>query len=281
MKIPPLIYELLRNHRFIFSLVIFLCIVSLGLIGPVLYPVSPTAFTGPMERPPSHDYPLGTDTYGRDILAQLLAGTKNSLYIGVLTALIATSIGLIIGSVAGVKGGVVDEILMSITNITLSIPSVLMAILIASYLKVRSFEIVAIILGIFSWPWFARAIRAQLMSLREREFIYLTRMAGYGDIRLAFEDLLPNMASYIFMAFVLFMNGGILGEAGLSIIGVGPTQGITLGIMLHWAAMMEAVRRGLWWWFIPPGAVITTSTASLILLSTAIDELFNPRLRIG
>lgn len=277
----PLIYLLFRNVRFVIGLSIFVVIALLGIVGPFIYNKDPLSFAGPMERPPSSQFPLGTDTYGRDVLAQLLWGIRSSLYVGLLTAVIATCIGLVVGSTAGIKGGIVDEVLMSITNIVLSIPGMLLAILIASYLKVRSMEMVALLLGVTSWPWFARAVRAQLMSLREREFIYLSRMAGYGDLRIAFVDLLPNIASYVFMAFVLYINGGILGEAGLSIIGVGPTRGVTLGLMLQWAALMEAVRRGLWWWFIPPGAVIVASTSSLMIISTALDEIFNPRLRQG
>lgn len=279
MKIPIYIYLLLRNMRFIIGISIILTITVIGLIGPVFYPKDPLSFAGPGDRPPSSKYPLGTDSFGRDILAQLIWGIRSSLYVGFLTATISTSIGIIIGVTSGIKGGVVDDILMSITNVVLSIPGILLAVLVASYLKVRSIEIVALILGIMSWPWFARAIRAQLMSLREREFIYLSRMAGYSDLRLALEDLVPQMATYVFMAFVLYINGGILGEAGLSIMGVGPTKGVTLGLMLQWAALMEAIRRGLWWWFIPPGMVIVLITSSLMTISTALDEVFNPRLR--
>jgi len=279
VAVPTIVWVLLTNRRFVVGIALFLAVVLTGVIGPLLYPVDPLSFAGPMETPPCEKYPLGTDTYGRDVLAQLLVGTRTSLYVGFLTALIAMAIGTVIGAAAGVKGGLVDEALMAITNVTLSIPSILLAILIASYLKVRSLEVVAAILGITSWPWYARAIRAQLLSLREREFIYLSRMAGYSDLRLAFEDLLPNIATYIFMAMVLFINGGILGEAGLSIIGLGPTQGVSLGLMLQWATLMEAFRRGLWWWFVPPGVMIVAATSSLMIVSTAMDEVFNPRLR--
>jgi len=259
MKI--IVYLLITNKRFIAGVSVFLLIVFIGLIGPLLYPVDPLSFAGPMEMPPCGRYPLGTDTYGRDLLAQILVGTRTSLYIGFLTALIAISMGTIIGASAGIKGGIIDEVLMSITNVVLAIPSILLAILIASYIKVRSIEVIALLLGITGWPWYARAIRAQLMSLREREFVYLSKMAGYRDIELAFKDLLPNIATYTFMAFVLYINGGILSEAGLSIIGVGPTKGISLGLILQWASLMEAVRRGLWWWFVPPGAIITAITS--------------------
>lgn len=274
-----LVKALVVNKRFVIGISVFLALLLMGLIGPIIYTRSPTSFAGPFESPPNPEYPLGTDTYGRDVLAQLLVGTRNSLYVGLITAAVAMTIGTIVGAVAGVRGGLVDEALMAITNIVLAIPSILLAILIASYLNVRSFEMVGVLLGVTGWPWYARAIRSQLMSLREREFVYLSKMAGYGSLELAFKDLLPNIATYVFMALILYINGGILGEAGLSIIGIGPTQGVTLGIMLQWAALFEAVRRGLWWWFVPPGVVIVAITASLIVVSTALDEVFNPRLR--
>ncbi|AAD35123.1 peptide ABC transporter permease [Thermotoga maritima MSB8] len=274
-----MIRPLFKNKKFIIGFSIFLFFLFLGIFGPMFYRVDPTEMTWDYEQPPSSAHPLGTDTYGRDVLAQLLHGIRSSLYIGFLAAIISLVIGTIIGSFSAVKRGIVDDVLMGITNIVLTTPSILIAILIASYLKVRSVEMVAVILGLFQWPWFARAIRAQLMSVMSREYVYLSVMAGYSDLRLVIEDLIPTIATYAFMSFVLFINGGIMGEAGLSLIGLGPTQGISLGIMLQWAVLMEAVRRGLWWWFVPPGLAIVAVTASLLVISTAMDEVFNPRLR--
>lgn len=270
---------LLKNKKFLIGFSVFLFFLFLGLLGPFFYRVDPTEMTWNYEKPPSREHPLGTDTYGRDILAQLIHGIRSSLYIGFLSAIISLTIGTFVGTFSAVKRGVVDETLMAITNIVLTTPSILVAILIASYMRVRNVEMVALILGLFQWPWFARAIRAQLMSVMSREYVYLSVMAGYSDLRLIFEDLIPTIATYAFMSFVLFINGGIMGEASLSLIGLGPTQGISLGIMLQWAVLMEAVRRGLWWWFVPPGVSIVAITASLLVISTAMDEVFNPRLR--
>ncbi|HCZ06163.1 MAG TPA: ABC transporter permease [Thermotogae bacterium] len=274
-----MIKPLFKNKKFIIGFSIFIIFLLMGFLGPVFYRVDPTEMTWDYEQPPSPSHPLGTDTYGRDILAQLFHGIRSSLYIGFLAAIISLVIGTFIGTLSAVKRGLVDDTLMAVTNIVLTTPSILIAILIASYLKVRSIEIVALILGLFQWPWFARAIRAQLMSVMSREYVNLSIMAGYSDLRLIFEDLIPTIATYAFMSFVLFINGGIMGEAGLSLIGLGPTRGISLGIMLQWAVLMEAVRRGMWWWFVPPGLSIVAITASLLVISTAMDEVFNPRLR--
>lgn len=265
---------LFKSKKFIIGLSIVLFFILLGIFGPMIYRVDPTEMTWDMEQAPSSTHPLGTDTYGRDILAQLLYGIRSSLYVGFLAALISLVIGTIVGTFSAVKRGITDDLLMSFTNIVLTTPSILIAILIASYLDVRSIEMIAVILGLFQWPWFARAIRAQLMSVLSREYVYLSKMAGYGDFRLIVEDLIPTIATYAFMSFVLFINGGIMGEASLSLIGLGPTEGISLGIILQWSVMMDAIRRGLWWWFVPPGIAIVAVTASLLIISTTMDEVF-------
>lgn len=279
--IPRIIKDLLKIKKLDVSLGIFLGLVLLSLLGPMIYPVDPLSVVGPPERPPSSAYPLGTDNRGRDVLAQLIGGIKNSLYIGVIAALISLGIGVVIGAISGYKGGLTDSSLMLMTDVVLVLPSILIMMLVAAYLKERNPIFVSIIIGVTSWPWVARAVRAQMMSLKAREFVYMSRIAGLRDIRIIVEDLLPNMASYIFMAFVLLMSGAMIAEAGLSMIGLGVTKGISLGIILYWAQLFESVRRGLWWWFMPPGACLVALASSLLLMSTALDEYFSPRLKGG
>lgn len=273
-----LIRDLLKIRKLAIGLTIFLSLIIISLIGPLVYPISIQETFLP-ERPPSRENILGTDNRGGDILAQLLAGIRGSLYIGVIAALIATVIGIIIGSIAAYRGGIVDLFLMSLTDTVLSIPTILLLILIAAYFKVRTPLLIAIMIGITAWPWLAKALRARLLSLREREFIYMSKIAGLSDVKIIVEDLLPNMGSYIFMAFIFMLNGAMLTETGLSMIGIGTTEGVTLGTMLFWAQMFDAVRRSMWWWFIPPGVTLVALTTSLLLINTALDEFFNPRLR--
>jgi len=279
--VPRIVKELFKIKKLDVSLAIFLSLILLSIFGSLLYPVDPLDVVGPPERPPSSSFPLGTDNRGRDILAMLIGGIKNSLYIGVIAALIALGIGVIIGVISGYKGGLIDNLLMLLTDVVLVLPSILIMMLIAAYLKERNPIFVSLVIGVTSWPWVARAVRAQMMSLKAREFIYMSKIAGLRDSRIIFEDLLPNMASYIFMAFVLLMSGAMIAEAGLSMIGLGVTKGISLGIILYWAQLFESVRRGLWWWFIPPGACLVALASSLLLLSTALDEYFSPRLKGG
>lgn len=279
--VPPLIKDLFRIKKLDVSLAIFIGIMLISVFGSTVYPVNPLAMVGPPETPPSERFPLGTDSWGRDILALLLHGIKNSLIIGFTAALIALVIGVVIGVISGFKGGLTDSSLMLLTDVVLVLPSILIMILIAAYLKERNPFFVSLIIGVTSWPWVARAVRSQMLSLKSREFVYMSRIAGLRDIKIIVEDLLPNMASYVFMAFVLLMSGAMIAEAGLSMIGLGVTKGVSLGIILYWAQLLESVRRGIWWWFVPPGACLVALAASLLLLSTALDEYFSPRLKGG
>ncbi len=269
----------LRNTRLIISTGFFLSVVALGVVGPWVYPVDPFSPSGKRTQPPSWEHPLGTDAHGRDVLAQLMHGIRTSLWIGVIAASIATPIGVLVGGISGYKRGVLDELLMASTNIVLAFPPILLLLLVTVFVPVRTRMVVALLIGLTSWPLLARAVRSQVMSLKERQFTFLARMAGLGDIKIVLVELLPNMMSYVFSSFVWLMSGAMLAEAGLSMIGMGVTADVSLGTMLFWAQMIDAVRRGLFWWFIPPGGILTIMSASLLLLATALDELFNPKLR--
>lgn len=267
------------NTRLIISAAIFFSVVLFGLVGRWVYPIDPISRVGGRLQPPSREFSLGTDVQGRDILAQLIHGTGTSLAIGVTAAGIASAIAVAIGVISGYMGGLIDELLMASANIVLAFPAILLLLVIVVFVPVRSPMVVAILIGFTSWPWPARAIRAQIMSLKEREFVFLSRMVGWHGTRIALVDLLPNMLAYVFTTSVVVMSAAMLAEAGLTMIGVGVTKGTSLGMMLFWAQMSDAVRRGLYWLFIPPGGVLTIVCASLLLLATSLDQLFNPRLR--
>ncbi len=270
----------LLQVRFIVSGALLLAVVLMITIVPwLLYPVDPMSMVGERERPPSREHPLGTDERGRDVLAQVINGTRTSLFIGFITATIGIAIGGGVGVISGFKGGILDEALMIFTNIMLAFPTILLLLMVAFFLPVRGPMVVAVLMGLTIWPWVARVVRAQIMSLKERPYVLMSRMANLSDTRIAVVELLPNMGAYMFMAFVLLMASAMLAEAGLSMIGVGITEGRSLGIMLFWAQTLEAVRRGIWWWFIPPGVVLVILSTSLLLISTALDEYFNPRLK--
>jgi peptide/nickel transport system permease protein len=186
---------------------------------------------------------------------------------------------MVIGFTAGYRGGVVDEILNMITNIVLVLPVLAVLMIIAAYLQVRDVQVQAVIIGLFSWPWVARAVRAQTMTLRAREFVDLAKLSGAPVRRIIFREIAPNMASYLFMVFILLFGGAVLFAATLDFIGLGPTDGISLGLMLNHSKEWSAMSLGLWWWFIPPGLAITTIVGAMYIMNVGLDEVFNPKLR--
>jgi len=234
---------------------------------------------GGLFNPPSEKAILGTDNLGRDVFTQLMYGTGTSLLIGFVAGVVATGIGVTIGAVAGFKGGFVDELLMGITNVLITIPAIVVLILLSIAIKSRSAVVMGVIIGITSWPWTARAVRAQTSSLKTREHVDLARISGYTTVELIVKEILPYMFSYIFMAFILQFSAGITNEATLSMLGLGPYQTVSLGVMLHWALLWEAVRTGAWWAFLPPVVFLAVASFSLMLINAGLDEVFNPRLR--
>jgi peptide/nickel transport system permease protein len=263
-----------------FGATMVLLILVFASLGPsLLNRNDPMKTVGLLYDPPSATAWLGTDNFGRDVFTQLMHGTRTSLVIGLIAGSVATLIGVLIGTIAGYKGGVLEEILMAFTNIVITIPSIVILILLSIAFRNRSIVLMGIIIGITTWPWTARAVRAQTSSLRTREHVDVARLSGAGTLSLIIWEIIPYMLSYIVMAFVLQLNAGILQEAALSMLGLGIDNGISLGIMLQWALLWESVRTGAWWAFVPPTLFLTIIAFSLLLLQSSIDEIFNPRLR--
>jgi peptide/nickel transport system permease protein len=267
--------------RFRFSVVLLLAIVAFGFLGPTVFDKhDPKKIVGLLYDKPSSTAWLGTDNFGRDVFTQLMFGVRTSLIIGSIAGAIATLIGVVIGSIAGFRGGIVEEMLMGLTNVVITIPSIVVLILLSIAVGTRTITTMAVIIGVTSWPWTARAVRAQAGSIRTREHVDVARMCGAGTLSLIVWEILPFMLSYVFLAFVLQMASGILQEAALSLLGLGPGgKTISLGIMLYWSLLWESVRTGAWWAFVPPTLFLTVIAFSLLLLQSSLDEVFNPRLR--
>ncbi|MCL4830345.1 MAG: ABC transporter permease [Caldilinea sp.] len=226
---------------------------------------------------------LGTDNFGRDVMTQLVAAAGVSLLIGLVAGLIATTIGLILGLMAGYIGGLVDDIIMFVTNLFTVIPTFVLLILISFSIgqDQRGAITIAIVIGFTSWVWTARAVRAQVFSLRNRDHVNLSKLSGHSVPRIIFADILPYIASYVVMAFILQVSSGILAEAGLSILGLGPrtTEMPTLGLMMNWAMIYQAHILGNWWAYLPVLLTIALISFSMNLMNTGLDQVFNPALR--
>ncbi len=270
---------LFKSKRFIMGLILFCTLLTFGLLGPAFTGIDPFKSLGGLFDAPSAQAWLGTDNLGRDVFTQLMYGTRTSLLIGLIAGTIATLLGVTIGSFAGYRGGLIDETLMGMTNIFITIPSIVILILLSVAVNIRSAPAMGLIIGVTGWPWTARAVRAQASSLRTREHIDVARITGMGTFEMIVREVLPYMFSYIFMAFILQLSSAILNEATLSMLGLGPNQTVSLGIMLQWALLWEAVRTGAWWAFLPPVFFLTVISFSLMLMNSGMDEVFNPRLR--
>lgn len=226
---------------------------------------------------------LGTDNFGRDVLTELIYAIGTSLRIGLIAGVVATVIGLVFGLLAGFLGGIADDLIMFITNLFTVIPSFIILILISYSVgqQARGIAMVAVIIGLTSWPWTARSVRSQVISLRNRDHVNMSKLSGHGLFRIILVDILPYMASYVVMAFILQISSGILAEAQLSMLGLGPatTKTATLGLMMNWAMTYTAHLNGSWWAYFPVILAIALISFSLNLMNTGMDQVFNPTLR--
>ena len=226
---------------------------------------------------------LGTDNFGRDMMKELASAIGTSLIIGLIAGSIATLLGLIIGLLSGYLGGIVDDILMFLCNVFTVIPGFVLLILIYYSVgqEARGVTTCAIVIGITSWVWTARSVRSQVISLRNRDHVNLSKLSGHSLFRIIISDILPYIASYVVMAFILQVSSGILAEAQLSLLGLGPktTTTPTLGLMMNWSMLYNAHTQGYWWAYFPVIAVIALTSFSLNLMNTGLDQVFNPTLR--
>jgi len=269
----------LRNNKLRIGSIVILFFVILAVVGPMLSKHTLNDFIAASASPPSSEYWLGTTLYGQDVFAQFVYGLGSTFLVGIIAGSLATIIGMLVGFIGGYRGGLIDEILNVLTNIVLVIPSFALLLIMAAYLKVRGIMIESIFIGLTTWPWAARAIRAQTFSLACRDFVDLARLSGMKTLKIIFTEIAPNMMSYLFMTFILEFGGAILCAATLDFIGLGPTQGVSLGLMMNWATISGALLLGLWWWFVPPGFAITAIVGSLYVMNVGLDEAFNPKLR--
>ena len=273
------LYFALRNGRLKVGFCILSFFILLAIFGPLFAKHGPLDYAGPGYHPPSKEFWLGTTTFGQDVFSQTVYGLRSTFLVGLVAGGLATFLWILIGFIAGYRGGMVDELLNMLTNIVTVIPTLALLLIVAAYLPYRGILVQSIFIGLTSWPWAARAIRAQTFTLRTRDFVDLARITGMRPLKIIFGEIAPNMMSYLFMTFILQFGGAILAAVTLDFIGLGPTQGISLGLMMQNAVLWSAIQLGMWWWLIPPGVAITAIVGALYFMNTGLDEVFNPKLR--
>jgi peptide/nickel transport system permease protein len=259
---------------------LFSATLLLALLAPLIFHLDPHARAGLPYTPPSRAHWLGTDHMGVDMLSRLVAGLRSSLAVGFVAGTVATVIGTLIGVYGGYKGGIIDDLLTAATNLFLVIPSLIVLILLSNSLEHgRSLALIALLIGLTTWTWSARAVRAQSSSLRGRDHVSLARLNGCGTFEIVALHVLPYLLSYIFMVFILQTATGILAEASISMLGLGPYDSVSLGKILDEAIRNEALGDGAWWAFAPAMVLVTIIAFALFVINTAMEGVFNPRLR--
>ncbi|WP_433366310.1 ABC transporter permease [Actinoplanes sp. CA-142083] len=271
-------FRFVRNRKAAAGLIILAVYVLLAIIGPWIAPYDPSARSNDLVQGPSAAHWFGTTHLGQDIFSQILVGARSVVYVGFLAGIIATVLSVLIGVTAGYLGGKTDDTLSVLTNVILVIPAVPLMIIITSTLNNVSDTLIAVIIGLTSWSWNARVLRAQTLSLRRRDFVEASRASGERTWRIIGFELLPNLTAVIASGFVGTVIFAVLSEITLAFIGV-VNNGWNWGTILFWAQGQQALGQDAWWWFVPAGLAIALLGMSLSLINFGIDEFVSPRLR--
>lgn len=275
--------------RFWICLGIVVSVILLAIIGPYFTPYRPVDHTTPRLPPLTPGHPFGTDNLGYDIYSSTVYGLRVSLSVGFIAALVATIVGVLLGLIAGYKGGLIDQIVDGATNLLLTIPTIFIMIVIGSFylqsegIPAKYRELVNIVflgstIGLLSWHWTARAVRAQVMALKISDYIVVSKLSGNSDFKIIVKDILPNIASYILLVFVIQLANGLSATVTLEFLGIKASDWSLFARVNQWL-QMGVLWAGVWWAWLIPGIIIVAFIASLYLIVLSLDEVFNPRLR--
>ena len=275
-----LVGAVLHNGKALTGVVLLAFFAVVALV-PQLF----TSITNPNQRnfelslPPSSQHWLGTTAFGQDVLAQLIYGTRETLVIALVVGFFSTVLSVIVGVSAAYLGGLADDGLSLVTDVFLVIPTFPLIIVIAAYVGKGSLAVVIIVLVITGWSYGARQLRAQTLSLRNRDFLEAARVRGERRSYIIVFEVLPTMLSLIVANFLGAALFAVLTAAGLQFIGLGDPSSLSWGTMLHWAKSSSALQTGQEWWAIAPGLCVALLGAAFALLNYAFDEISNPALR--
>ncbi len=271
-----------RNRQGMVGLAVLSFFVAVAIVGPMFIDpasIEPATADGPLLAPPSLEYPLGTDNFGRSVLLLMVQGARISLLVGFTAAFGTMLIGSSIGITAGYFGGTrVDTMLNAVTNWFLVLPWIALAIALTAVIGPTLVNVIVVI-AITSWASTARLVRSQALSVKERPYIERSRALGAGHWHMITRHVLPNVFPILFANAVLMIALAILSETTLSILGLGPANAISWGRIIDDSFSAGALSAGWWWWLIPPGVAIMFVTLSFTMVGFALDEVLSPRLR--
>ncbi len=272
-----------RNPKLILGLLLFGSLLAIGFLGPYVVDTSEAAPMSVMpDQPPGREILLGSDSQGRSLEALLVEGIPLTLQVGLLAGGIGLLIGTILGFISGYAGGMVDLIIRSAADIMLTVPGLLVLIVIASSIDgFVEIEVIALVVASLAWMWPTRTIRAQVLSLRSRPYVEMAKLNGMNTFQIIWRELVPNLMPFLAASFVGAVGSAVLATIGIEALGLGPQDEPTLGMTIYWSIYYSALLRGLWWWWAVPVAAIVILFVSLFLMTAALDEIANPRLRKG
>lgn len=273
--------DLFRDYRFVVSFCILGILLGLVLLS-YFAPSDPTLWgTVPRDLEPSWTYLLGTNSKGQDVFWQATFAVRNSLIIAVIAASISRVIAVLVGMVAGYKGGTTGRVLMFISDVFLVIPLFLIIVMLAMLVRDKmNLVTLGLLLAVFGWAWDARVIRSQVLSLREREFTQTAILSGTGTVRLVLNEYMPFTTPLVFSTLINNMAWVIGLEITLAFLGLVNMDIPTLGTMLQWAISYQAILLGFWWWILTPIVLSILLFVALYWLSVSISEYLDPRTRI-
>jgi peptide/nickel transport system permease protein len=265
-----------RNRSAVFGLGVLGIVVLMALTAPLVFPDDPFSLAGQSMSPPGENgFLLGSDSLGRDVASGIAHGASTSLMIGLVATLVPTTIGVLFGAMAGYYGGLIDDLLMRITEMFQTIPSFIFAILLVAIMK-PSIESIVIAIAVVSWPGVARLVRGEFLSMRNREFVQACHTVGMGDMRIMLGEILPNCLSPIIVIGSLMVATAILIESGLAFLGLGDPN------IMSWGFQIGAGRtllRSAWWVCTFPGIAILLTVLAINLVGEGLNDALNPRLR--
>lgn len=281
IKASGLVYRLTRSKSGVAGFVIVVAIVLITIVSP--WTVSaPHPDTAVIWQAPSGAHLLGTDNAGRDILKQILLGGGTVIFVGFFAAVLTTIIAVVLGSLAAYLRGIIDTVLLQITDVVMTVPQIVLLAVLGFFFQLSSPILLAVLIGSLAWPVLMRSIRAQVLSLKEREFVEAAKLLDLGTSRVVFFEIVPNMAGYIFINFIIAVTNAMYALVGLYVLGLAPMEGSNWGIMIHTAwhqGAMSAPQAATY--MLAPVAMIAIFQLGLIMLTRSLEEVLNPRLSDG
>jgi peptide/nickel transport system permease protein len=264
-----------KNKLGVVSLIILGCYLSIALFAPYLSTSKPYESVYPRFVLPSSKHFFGTDDLGRDVYSQVIYGTRVSLMVGFTAALISIFFGVFIGGIAGYFGGIIDDFLMRITDSFLVVPKLVLGMVLISFFSANIWLIIVTI-AITVWPEVARIFRAEILSLKEQEFVSAAKAIGKSDLRILFTEILPNAISPVIVITTFQVGSSILMESSLSFLGLGDPNVISWGYMISMGRRFIATA---WWMVFFPGLMIFILVFALNVVGDGLNEIINPKLR--